>query len=266
MNPPIFRFLRRGAPSAPLRFYDREHRQWITLPTGQHAFICGVTGSGKSNLLAHLIVNLEPMVRAGACRLYGVDLKGGVELGLYGGLFERVAATLDETTSLLDALCNELDGRNQWLREHRQRKIMPDARHPLIVLVIDEAGELAGGIDRQTKQAQEHARVSLDRLLRLGRAAGFHIVLASQDPRKESVPQRDRCPIRIGLRLNSEDEARMLLGDAAVEQGAAPWLIGVKTPGRGYLYDADMHRVVAFGVGLVPDSRILEIADAYAHA
>lgn len=246
-----------------LCFYDTISHDWIRLTPGQHIALIGVSGSGKSNLIADLLVNLSPHIDDGTALVYGIDLKGGIELDRFGGCLADLATTLDETVTLLERLNQQLDQRMRILRAAHKTSIRVSRDTPMILVVVDEAAELTGGIDKQTKQQQERIRVLLDRLLRLGRACKFTIQLASQDPRKESMPLRDRCPTRIALRLNSIEETKMLLGDSAVQAGAAPWLIGPRQPGTGYIYDAERNRAIRFHGQQVPDDVIKNLRDTH---
>lgn len=264
MTNPIRRLINRlphrdAGESSPLCFYDVLHRDWIRLTPGQHIALIGVSGSGKSNLISDLLANIQPDVDDGLALIFGIDLKGGVELDRFGGYLADLATTPDETITMLERLDRMLDERMRILRTEHQTSTRISRETPLILVVVDEAAELTGAIDKTTKQKQEQVRVLLDRALRLGRACGFTILLASQDPRKEAFPLRDRCPVRISLRLNSIEETRLLLGDNAIQAGAAPWLIGAKQPGTGYLYDADAHKIVRFRGQHVPDDVIDEI-------
>lgn len=255
---------RRGhEPDTPLRFRDTLHDRWIGLAPGRHICLTGVSGSGKSTLLANLLANLRADVDHGLAQIHAIDLKGGVEMGRFGGYLGSMAATGDETLALLERLNTILDERMRRLRDTYRTDTPATTRTPLMLLVIDEAAELTGGIDRTTRTDQERMRVLLDRILRLGRAAGFTVVMASQDPRKESLPLRDRCPARIALRLNGTDEARMLLGDDALRAGAAPWLISPDQPGTGYLYDHERNSVVRFRCPPAPDRLIQDLRDTH---
>ena len=261
----IGRLLHRGGSDqgSPLCFYDILHRRWIHLPLGQHVSLVGSTGAGKSNLIADLLLNLRPEVDSGTALIYGIDLKNGIELSRFDSYLADLATDMDETLNMLEQLSRLMDERGEQLRfEHRTSTTM-DTRTPMILIVIDEAAELVGAMDKQGKAKQERIRTLLDRILRLGRATGFTVIMASQDPRKEALPLRDRCPMRIALRLNSKEEAIMLLGETAVKAGAAPWLIGVRQAGTGYLYDRDRHQVIRFRSQRIPDRAVQGIRDSH---
>ncbi|MBT1171005.1 FtsK/SpoIIIE domain-containing protein [Bifidobacterium sp. SO4] len=240
------KLLHRGDAESPLCFYDVLHRRWINLTPGQHLAVIGVTGAGKSALIGGILTNLEAYVTSGEAVIYGIDLKQGIELNRYGGYIRQVASTLEQTVELLRTLNDEMDRRARILLDGYRNQTETSRDMPMILVIVDEAAELTGATDKALKQLQEEARNLLDRILRLGRALGFTAVLASQDPRKESLSLRDRCPVRLGLRLNSREETGMALGDTAIRAGAACWLIGIRQPGTGYMFDADTGRVLRF--------------------
>ena len=89
--------------------------------------------------------------------------------------------------------------------------VTPDVE-PRLLLMIDEAAELTIGIGKAKSEAAE-ATALLDSILRRGRSCGVVVVALTQDPRVQAMPLRPRFPQRLALRLNSEVEARMALGD-----------------------------------------------------
>ncbi|MBM6691687.1 ATP-binding cassette domain-containing protein [Bifidobacterium pullorum subsp. saeculare] len=217
----------------------------IVLHPGEHTLVAGRTGAGKSILLRQLIRNAIPDIADGCVRAFGVDLKDGVELDRWSP-WMQIADNLDATIAVLEQVDRERGERNTLLREQGSDKVEVSRDLPLIALIVDELAELAGGVDKNTRSQQERARFLLDRILRLGRAAGITVVAASQDPRKERLPVRDAFPNRIALALNSREEATMLMGEDAVRDGCAPHAIPSSTPGVGYWHDRARHRAVRF--------------------
>lgn len=195
---------------------------------GSHALIIGLTGSGKGSAIASIVAALcrcsEPW------ELNFIDLKRGTEAAFYEGLITRRAYTLDEAVELVDGLLDMVNQRADAL--HGQtRNLEPSAEYPQQILVIDEAAELATGVDKKTRETSQHLLQSLDELLRIGRSWGFSCIAATQDPRVEAFKLRPRFPQRLCLRVNDEDEGRMCLGKHAVELGARPWLLPSNLPG-----------------------------------
>ena len=217
----------------------------VEIPMGMHTLIVGRSGAGKSQLIRQLIRNTVPDVADGYARLYGIDLKGGVELARWAP-WMQTGTCLEYAIAVLEDLDEKREQRNRMLVEQGLDKVEVGRDVPLLVLVVDELAELAGGVDKTTRAQQEHARALLDRILRLGRAAGITVVAASQDPRKESIPLRDRFPNRIALALGSREEAVIMMGEDAVRDGCAPHAIPATTPGVGYWHDRAHHRAVRF--------------------
>lgn len=213
----------------------------VEIPMGMHTLIVGRSGAGKSQLIR----NTVPDVADGYARLYGIDLKGGVELARWAP-WMQTGTCLEYAIAVLEDLDEKREQRNRMLVEQGLDKVEVGRDVPLLVLVVDELAELAGGVDKTTRAQQEHARALLDRILRLGRAAGITVVAASQDPRKESIPLRDRFPNRIALALGSREEAVIMMGEDAVRDGCAPHAIPATTPGVGYWHDRAHHRAVRF--------------------
>ena len=209
-------------------------RKPVMIRSDEHTLVIGLTGSGKGSIMATYVDGLSQLYEDGLVQFWGIDLKGGIEMSMYGTLFEsHHAYTLDEAVALLQNLSTECDHRMDSLRG-RARELPPTPEYPRIVLLIDEAAELHGKADR--KKSELVTRL-LDSILRRGRALGIVVVALSQDPRVESVPLRARFPQRIALRLNSEEEAVMLLGREAVDRGATPWLISPDQQGSGFIWN-----------------------------
>lgn len=232
-------------------------RIWL-VPTdiAEHTLVIGLTGSGKGSIMATYVDGLSQLYEDGLVQFWGIDLKGGIEMSMYGTLFEsHHAYTLDEAVALLQNLSTECDHRMDSLRG-RARELPPTPEYPRIVLLIDEAAELHGKADR--KKSELVTRL-LDSILRRGRALGIVVVALSQDPRVESVPLRARFPQRIALRLNSEEEAVMLLGREAVDRGATPWLISPDQQGSGFIWNQTTGTVDYFRAPWYGDDDLMEL-------
>lgn len=215
-------------------------------PSGLHTFVAGRTGSGKSRLITQLLFNALPDVLRKTTIIYGIDMKDGVELGPWVHWMQDLADDYDKVLPLLDQIDQIRRERNQALREREATKVSIDTDMPLIALIVDEMAELSGAVRCEDRTRQEQCQRMLDRILRLGRSAGITVVGATQDPRKESVPLRDKFPNRIALALNSRMETVMMMGEDAVKDGCAPHTIPTDMPGTGYWYDAMRRKAVRF--------------------
>jgi S-DNA-T family DNA segregation ATPase FtsK/SpoIIIE len=105
----------------------------------QHTLIVGSTGSGESMLL-NVVVGELVAARDVVC--WGVDFKGGAELGPWQACLGRVATTLTDTEQLLKAAVVILDTRLRELGRRGLRELTPSPATPALVVVIDEHAEL----------------------------------------------------------------------------------------------------------------------------
>ncbi|MFF0054498.1 FtsK/SpoIIIE domain-containing protein [Streptomyces microflavus] len=190
----------------------------VDLRTSPHWLVTGATQSGKSTLLAAWLTEL------GSQRviLVGIDLKGGMELGLYEARLAALATDREEARRLLTALVTELMGRMATCRAAGARSIwdLPEGARPdPVVLVVDEVAELflVGSLAGR-KEVVECATLLL-RVAQLGAALGVHMILAGQrfgsDLGPGATAIRAQLGGRICHRVNDEQTAVMTLGDLA---------------------------------------------------
>jgi DNA segregation ATPase FtsK/SpoIIIE-like protein len=200
---------------------------------GTQILIVGATGSGKGSVIWSLVRALAGGVGAGLVQLWGLDPKGGMELGIGRPMFTRFASRdfaemaqmLEQAAAVAQERAARLAG---TVRQHA-----PTTDEPLIVLIIDELANLTAYLtDRQLK---DRIKAALGIVLSQGRAVGVHVVAAIQDPRKEVLPARGLFPTRIGLRLSEPGEVDMVLGDGMRDRGALADRIPQTTPGVGYV-------------------------------
>jgi S-DNA-T family DNA segregation ATPase FtsK/SpoIIIE len=230
--------------------------------TSHHVLIAGKTGSGKSNLMHALIVNLAMRYAPDEVELYLVDFKKGVEFKSYGSgklPHARVVAIESEREfglSVLARLDQELRRRGDLFRHsgvqdlaaYRARRppgsqprdtsrptqeTAPehDAKLPRILLLIDEFQELFVEDDRLAQDAALY----LDRLVRQGRAFGIHVLLGSQTLAGAYSLARStigQMAVRIALQC-SEADAHLILSE---ENTAARLLT---RPGEAIYNDAN---------------------------
>jgi energy-coupling factor transporter ATP-binding protein EcfA2 len=191
--------------------------------TSQHVLISGKTGSGKSTLLHVLITNLALRYSPEEVELYLVDFKKGVEFKAYARSLlphARVVAIESEREfglSVLQRLDAELRTRGDMFRKRgtqdvkAYRAIVPDAKLPRILLIIDEFQELFVEDDRIAAESA----LLLDRLVRQGRAFGIHVLLGSQTLGGAYTLARStigQMAVRIALQC-SEADAHLILSE-----------------------------------------------------
>ncbi|QDP95154.1 cell division protein FtsK [Microlunatus elymi] len=207
-------------------------RDWLLPITGRHTLCVGASGSGKGSVLWGICCGLAPAVHADLVRLWGVDLKAGVELATGRHLFSAFARTADEAVRVLATLAEVTEQRGQAMAG-RTRQHRPAPSDPLHVLVIDELAALTAYAPAEVKKEADRL---LARILTQGRALGVVVVAFVQDPRKEIVGMRGLFTQTVALRLRSGEETSMVLGDGMAKLAPAH-RISPATPGVGWLVE-----------------------------
>ncbi|MCE7006725.1 hypothetical protein LWC34_28435 [Kibdelosporangium philippinense] len=204
-------------------------KPWRIRLLGNQILVVGVQGAGKGSILWSVVWALAPMIKAGKVRLYGIDPKGGMELGQCPDIFHKVVFDNGpEAVELLEEIANEVRVRAGSYRGLR-RFWTRESREPFTLLIIDE---LADVIAYQTdKKLKERAQAAIQTITSQGRAPGFATLALVQDPRKEIVPFRNLFTTRIAMRLDEATQVDMVLGDGVRERGADAHEISELTPG-----------------------------------
>ncbi|GAA2689636.1 MULTISPECIES: FtsK/SpoIIIE domain-containing protein [Actinosynnema] len=208
-------------------------RPWRIRLQGNQILGVGVPGAGKGSLLWSLVWNLAPAVRGGLVRLYGIDPKGGMELGQCPDAFTRLVFDNGrEAVELLEELAAEVKERAARYRGVR-RLWARSSDEPFTVLVVDELADLIAY--QADKGLRERALRALQTVTSQGRAPGYAVVGLVQDPRKEVVAFRHLFGTRVALRLDEAVQVDMVLGDGARQRGAAAHEISESTPGVAWV-------------------------------
>lgn len=227
---------------------------------GRQTLLVGESGAGKASVLWSIMLGLSPWIAERTVKVYGIDLKGGVELAQGAALFHRIAYSHEAALQLLAEVSEELDGRLESLRVSGQRKWeTPTVEAPLILLIIDEAGSLT--YQAPTSKAAAEAEALLKRIASTGRSPGVSVIAALQDPRKQSLGARDMFTASIALRL-SKAEVEMALSPWAYDEGALADRISVHQPGTGYLVNSETQEIERFRAFWVSDKLIRATAEA----
>jgi S-DNA-T family DNA segregation ATPase FtsK/SpoIIIE len=237
---------------------------WLVRLHGTHVLIAGATGAGKASLLWGLVRAMFPLMQTGLVRVLAADPKL-MELAYGRVIFESYgsyAADPISIAAMLDAAVAGMQDRASRLAG-RQRDHTPTAEDPFTVVLVDEVAFLtAYQPDRKLKERIMNA---LATLTTQGRAVGYSVVAALQDPRKDVLTIRNLFPDRIAMRLDEPEQVDMVLGDGARDRGAACELIPADpATGAGVAFvrlesDPDPVRVRA---GWVSDFDIRAVADA----
>ncbi|MDM7856655.1 FtsK/SpoIIIE domain-containing protein [Cellulomonas alba] len=230
---------------------------WRLQLAGRHTLVVGRSGAGKGSVFWGVAGNLAPSANAGLVRLWGIDLKGGVELSVGEAMFSSVAIDEQAALGLLNDLHRVIVERQAAMRG-RSREFTPSPGDPAHVLLIDELAVLTGYASRDVVN---QGTALLKRILTQGRALGVMVVAFVQDPRKETVGMRELFTQTIALRVASASETRMVLGDGYGDLAPAH-RIDRTMPGAGYVVrnDGVVERVRA---DFWSDELIRSVADRY---
>ena len=203
--------LLKGVPMA----RDLTGREWHMPIEGQHVFIAARTGGGKSSYIWSLVLGLAPAWRLGLVKFWGADPKR-LELAIGRDWWEHYADTEEDIVKMLEQCVQEMLERASQL-QGKVRKFTPTVNTPLNVVVVDEMGYLSAMLP--DRKLRERAEKAVSTILALGRAVGYSLVGAVQDPRKETVTFRDLFPIRIAGGL-PEPMVDLVLGEGQHDAGA----------------------------------------------
>jgi S-DNA-T family DNA segregation ATPase FtsK/SpoIIIE len=241
---------------------------WLVQVHGTHVLIAGSTGAGKASLLWGLIRAMLPALAAGLVRVQAADPKL-MELAYGRALFDRYgryAADPEAIVVMLEAAVAEMQARAaRFAGKHREHA--PTVEDPFVVVLVDEVAFLTAYLP--DRQLRDRVKAALATLTTQGRAVGFCVIAALQDPRKEVMSIRNLFPDRIAMRLDEPEQVDMVLGDGARDRGATADLISTDpVTGAGVAFvrlqsNPDPVRVRA---AWVTDADIRAMADEYAAA
>ncbi len=189
------------------------------LARAPHLLVGGTTGSGKSVCVHGLIVSLISKHTPDTLRLALIDPKK-VEFNVYSGSKflwgDGVAVGINSAKDMIRALVAEMDERYRRLNEIGVNNIEEARRSglhlPFIVVCIDELADLV---------LQDRAiEGEIVRLAQLARAAGIHLVLATQRPDAKTFSGlvRSNVPCRIALTVQKSSESQIILDETGAEE------------------------------------------------
>jgi len=197
---------------------------WLVRLHGTHLLVAGATGAGKGSILWSLIRALLGLLQAGLVKILAADPKV-MELAYGRAIFDRYgqyAADPAAIVAMLEGAGRDMRARAAQLAG-KQRDHTPTAEFPFVVIVVDEVAFLTAY--QPDKHLRERVKAALATLTTQGRAVGYCVVAALQDPRKEVMSIRNLFPDRIAMRLDEPEQVDMVLGDGARDRGATSDLI-----------------------------------------
>ena len=217
-----------------------------------HLLIAGTTGSGKSVCINTIILSLLYRHTPDKCKFILIDPKM-LELSTYEGIPHLLCPVITEAkkaASVLGWVVKEMESRYRLMTKEGVRNIDSyNAKHklpmPYIVVVVDEMSDLmlvAG------KEIENY----IQKLSQMARAAGIHIIMATQRPSVDVITGTIKAnfPTRISFQVTSKIDSRTILG----EQGAEQLL------GKGdMLYMSSANKIVRIHAPFVSDNEIEKI-------
>ncbi len=219
-----------------------------------HLLIAGTTGSGKSVCINTIILSLLYRHTPDKCKFILIDPKM-LELSTYEAVPHLLCPVITEAkkaASVLGWVVKEMESRYRLMTKEGVRNIDGyNSKHklpmPYIVVVVDEMSDLmlvAG------KEIENY----IQKLSQMARAAGIHIIMATQRPSVDVITGTIKAnfPTRISFQVTSKIDSRTILG----EQGAEQLL------GKGdMLYMSSANRIVRIHAPFVSDNEIEKIND-----
>ena len=247
------------------------------LARAPHMLVAGTTGSGKSVAINAMILSLLYKATPEEVRLIMIDPKM-LELSVYEGIPHLLApvvtdmklasnaltwcvAEMDKRYRLMSALgVRNVAGFNQKIRDGEMRgkkvsnpfSLTPDAPEPLstlplIVVIIDELADLMMVTGKKIEEL-------IARLAQKARAAGIHLILATQRPSVDVITGliKANIPTRVAFQVSSKIDSRTILDQMGAEALLGHGDMLFLPPGSGYpqrvhgafVSDAEVHRVV----------------------
>jgi S-DNA-T family DNA segregation ATPase FtsK/SpoIIIE len=222
-----------------------------------HLLVAGATGSGKSVCINTLIVSVLFKARPDEVKFLMVDPKM-VELSNYNGiphLLTPVVTDCKKAASALRWAVGEMERRYALfaaagVRDFaRYNEMLPDERLPLILIIIDELADLM-------MVAPVDVEDAICRLAQMARAAGLHLVLATQRPSVDVITGtiKANIPSRISFAVSSQVDSRTILDMTGAEKlvGKGDMLfypVGAPKPVRvqgAFIADSEVEDLVAY--------------------
>ncbi|WP_415320811.1 DNA translocase FtsK 4TM domain-containing protein [Candidatus Pelagibacter sp. Uisw_092] len=217
-----------------------------------HLLIAGTTGSGKSVCINTIILSLLYRHTPDKCKFILIDPKM-LELSTYEGIPHLLCPVITEAkkaASVLGWVVKEMENRYRLMTKEGVRNIDGyNKKHalamPYIVVVVDEMSDLM-------LVAGKEIESYIQKLSQMARAAGIHIIMATQRPSVDVITGTIKAnfPTRISFQVTSKIDSRTILG----EQGAEQLL------GKGdMLYMSSANRIVRIHAPFVSETEIEKV-------
>jgi DNA segregation ATPase FtsK/SpoIIIE, S-DNA-T family len=231
-----------------------------------HLLVAGATGSGKSVCINGIITSILMKAKPHEVKMMMIDPKM-VELNVYNGvphLLTPVVTDPKKASQALKKVVNEMErryelfshsgtrnieGYNEWIRRQNEVSEAQQPEFPYIVVIVDELADLMMVASGDVEDA-------ITRLAQMARAAGIHLIIATQRPSVDVITGviKANIPSRIAFSVSSQTDSRTILDMGGAEKllGRGDMLFlpaGSSKPARvqgAFLSDNEVERLVEF--------------------
>ncbi|CAM3734953.1 DNA translocase FtsK [Mesobacillus thioparans] len=234
-----------------------------------HLLVAGATGSGKSVCINGIITSILMRAKPHEVKLMMIDPKM-VELNVYNGvphLLAPVVTDAKKASQALKKVVNEMErryelfshtgtrnieGYNEYIKRYNNEEEANQPLLPFIVVIVDELADLM-------MVASSDVEDSITRLAQMARAAGIHLIIATQRPSVDVITGviKANIPSRIAFAVSSMTDSRTILDMGGAEKllGRGDMLflpVGASKPVRvqgAFLSDEEVEEVVNYVIG-----------------
>ncbi|KHE71397.1 DNA translocase FtsK [Halobacillus sp. BBL2006] len=233
-----------------------------------HLLVAGATGSGKSVCINGIITSILMRAKPHEVKMMMIDPKK-VELNVYNGIphllapvvtdpkkasraLKKVVSEMERRYDLFsDTGTRNIESYNEYVKKHNKENEDTQPQLPYIVVLVDELADLMMVASNEVEDA-------ITRLAQMARAAGIHLIIATQRPSVDVITGviKANIPSRIAFSVSSQTDSRTILDSGGAEKllGRGDMLftpVGANKPTRvqgAFLSDDEVERVVNFCV------------------
>ncbi len=202
----------------------------IQLNEMPHLLVAGSTGSGKSVCINGIITSILLNAKPHEVKLMLIDPKM-VELNVYNGIphllipvvtnphkasqaLDKIVAEMERRYDLFQhSSTRNIEGYNQYIRNQNEELEEKQSELPYIVVIVDELADLMMVAGKEVENA-------IQRITQMARAAGIHLIVATQRPSVDVITGiiKNNIPSRIAFAVSSQTDSRTIIGSGGAEK------------------------------------------------
>lgn len=202
----------------------------IQLNEMPHLLVAGSTGSGKSVCINGIITSILLNAKPHEVKLMLIDPKM-VELNVYNGIphllipvvtnphkasqaLEKIVAEMERRYDLFQhSSTRNIEGYNKFIRRQNEELEEKQSELPYIVVIVDELADLMMVAGKDVENA-------IQRITQMARAAGIHLIVATQRPSVDVITGiiKNNIPSRIAFAVSSQTDSRTIIGSGGAEK------------------------------------------------